>query len=83
MMASAAKGGAGGRHRFLDGVEHRQAEMGAPALAGRDAADDVGAVIQHLLGVEGALVAGDALDDDRGGLVDEDAHGAVSPQCFV
>jgi hypothetical protein len=40
------------------------------ALAGRDAADQVGAVGDGLLGVEGALLAGEALADDLGVLVD-------------
>jgi hypothetical protein len=44
------------------------------ALAGRDATDDVGAVLAHLLGVEGARGAGDALDDELGVLSDEDGH---------
>ena len=61
MMASAQKagatkvmrgGGAGLLHRFLHGVEQRQVEMLAAAFAGRDAADDLGAVGDHLLGVE-------------------------------
>src|SRR5690606_24466916 len=57
-----------------DGVEHRQAEVLAAALARRHAADDLGAVVDHLLGVEGALGAGEALDDDLGVLVDQNAH---------
>ena len=75
MMESAAKGG--GTNTMLavapvsrDGVAHRvehgQAEMGRAALAGGHAADDLGAVGQHLLGVEAADLAGDALDDDAG-----------------
>ena len=40
-----------------------QVEMLAAAFAGRYAADDVGAVGDHLLRVEGALVAGHALHD--------------------
>ena len=43
------------------------------ALAGRDAADDLRAVVAALVGVEGAGLA-EALDDNAGGLVDEDAH---------
>src|SRR5690606_40797077 len=31
-------------------------------------------LLQHLLGVEGALLAGEALHDHLGGLVDENAH---------
>jgi hypothetical protein len=63
-------GGAGRVHRFLHGVEHRQALILGAAFARRHAANDVGAVLDHFLGVEGAFVAGHALDDDRRGLVD-------------
>jgi hypothetical protein len=34
--------------------------------------DDLGAVVDGLLGVEGTVLARDALDEDAGGLVDED-----------
>ncbi len=44
--------------------------MDLAAFAGRDAADHLGAVGDGLLGVEGALSAGDALADDLGVLVD-------------
>src|SRR5690606_16505283 len=67
--------GAGLPGRLADGVKHRDAaEHGLPALARRDAADDLGAVGERLLGVEEADLAGDALDDEAGVLVDEDAH---------
>ena len=61
MIESAAKGGGtntieavgpGLAHRALHGVEDGTAEMGLAALAGRDAADHVGAVVDHVLGVE-------------------------------
>ena len=48
--------------------------MGRAALARRDAADHLGAVGDRLLGVERALLAGEALADDLGVLVDEDGH---------
>ena len=73
-MASAAKGGgtkmtrrvrAGGFHGFGDGVEDGAVEMLGAAFAGRDAADHVGAVRDHLLGVESAFAAGEALHDQR------------------
>src|SRR5690606_4785595 len=57
-----------------DGVEHRQAQVLGAALARRHAAHDLGAVLDHLLGVEGALGTGEALDDDLGVLVDQNAH---------
>ena len=62
--------GAGGLYGILDGVEHRQADVLAAALAGRDAADHLGAVIEHLLGVEGTLRAGETLHDDFGVFID-------------
>ena len=70
---------AGGRTRggygVLDGIVHGPAmDLGA-ALPGRDPAHHVGAVCDHLLGVEGADLAGDALDQHAGGLVDQDGHG--------
>ena len=45
--------------------------MRLPALARRDTADHVGAVIDGLLGMEGALRAGKALADDPGLAVHE------------
>ena len=52
--------------------------MGRAAFAGRDAADHLGAVGDRLLGMERAVLAGDALADDLGVLVDEDGHHAAS-----
>ena len=57
-----------------DGVVDRTVEVRRAALARRHARDDVGAVAEHLLGVEAALLASDALDDEAGILVYEDAH---------
>src|SRR4029077_4258239 len=83
-------GRAGGRHvdhtrvaaglvlRLLDGVEHRQPEMGGPAFAGRGAADHLGAVGDRLLGMEGAVLAGESLADHLGVFVDEDRHQTCS-----
>ena len=75
-MASAAKGGgtkmadgvgAGLPDRLLDGVEDGHLPLEARAAAARgDAGHDLGAVGQHLLGVEAAGRAGDALDEDAG-----------------
>ena len=72
-------GGARRPHRFLHGVEQRAVEMLAAAFAGRDAADDIGAVGDHLLRVEGALVAGHALHQHRRGFVDQNAHDVLLP----
>jgi hypothetical protein len=44
------------------------------ATAGGDAPHQLGAVRQALLGMESALLAGEALADDAGVLVDEDGH---------
>ena len=44
------------------------------AFAGRHAADHPCAVGDGLLGVEGALRAGEALADDARVLIDEDGH---------
>src|SRR5690606_29311626 len=58
-----------------DGVVDGPVEVALPALAGRHARDDVRAVLHHLAGVERALLAGEALDDDAGVAVYEDGHG--------
>ena len=61
-------------HGLLDGVPHREALVGGAALPRRHPADDIGAVFLAAGGVEGALLAGDALDDHPRGLVGQDAH---------
>src|SRR5579859_3426320 len=50
--------------------------MFCSAFCGGDAADHVGAVLNHLLSVEGAFAAGEALHDDFCFFVDENAHRA-------
>ena len=90
-MASAAKGGrnkhgGGGRaglfHGFGDGVEdgHFLAAVleELAALAGRDAGDDLRAVINGELRVPRAEAAGDALDENLGVGFDENGHGKLS-----
>src|SRR5205085_8206983 len=64
--------------RLGDRVEHRHAVHIASLAAGRDAAHDpgAGAVVQALPGQIDRLAPGDALDDERRGLVDQDAHTA-------
>ena len=63
---------------FFDGVEHRDGVVAVldelATFAGRDARHDFGAVVEHLLGVEEALAPGDALHENFGIFVDEDAH---------
>ena len=60
--------------RLGDGVEHRHAVDVAAEPAGRDAADDLGAlaVVQALARQVDGLAAGDALDDEGRVLVDQD-----------
>src|SRR5262245_15030971 len=67
-------GGAGFVRSFLHGVEHRTVELGGASLTRRHTAHDVGAVGDHLLGVEAADVAGKALDDDGILLVNQYTH---------
>ena len=69
---------AGGRNRFVAGVENRQIEVALPAFARRYPADHLRAIGNRLFRVEGALRAGKALADDLGGFVDEDCHSIVS-----
>ena len=63
-----------GFNGFAHGVEHRNAQYVLTALARRYARDDVRAVSEHLLGMEGALAAGNALNDEPRVLIDNDAH---------
>src|SRR5262245_62096351 len=85
-------GGVRGRHvdhadvgfRRLDGVvhgvEHRPVEVPGPAAARRDAADEVRAVGDRLLGMESALLAGEALAVQAVPAIDEDAHRFARPR---
>src|SRR4029079_698368 len=61
-----------------DGVEDRQIEMARAAFARRRAADHLRPVSDRGLGMESAVLAGEALTDDLGVLVDEDGHYAAS-----
>ena len=72
-------------NRIGHGIEHRDLTregillrplVRQSALAGGDARNDVRAVLQHLLRVEGPLTAGDALHHQPRRLVDENAHGS-------
>ena len=54
--------------------------MRLAAFAWGHAADDIGAVADHFLGVEGGLVAGESLHDDAGLFVDQNAHLIGSPR---
>ena len=48
-----------------------------PAFAGRDASDDLRAVINRKLRVPRAKAAGDALDENLGVGFDENGHGKI------
>ena len=48
--------------------------MGLSALAGGNATDHLGAVLQHLLGMVAAFFTGKSLYDDFRMLVDQNAH---------
>src|SRR5579862_1351240 len=61
---------------FGYGVEDRDLDMESPSLAGRYAGHDAGAIGDHLLGVERALAAGEALHNDACSFVNQDAHRA-------
>ena len=59
-------------------VVDRNAVDLAAALAGRDAADDLGAVLETLAGEVERLAPGDSLHDELEILVNDDAHGGSS-----
>ena len=65
--------------RLGDRVEDGEAKMDRAALARRHAAHEPGAVSHRLLGMESAVLAGEALGDDLGVGVDEDGHERLSP----
>ena len=67
--------GLGGLHGIAHGFEHGTVQVLLSAFAGGYAAHHVGAVLDHLGGVEGAFATGEALDQDLALLVDEYAHG--------
>ena len=64
------------RTACVHGVEDRQVEMCCAAFARRDAANDLGAVRDALLSVECAFLAGEALNENTGVFVNENAHRA-------
>ena len=66
--------GAGLGHRGVEGVEDRDAVHVLAALAGRNARDDLGAVVAVAKRVERALAPGDAGDAEARVGVDEDGH---------
>src|SRR5262249_23663858 len=63
--------------RLCDCVEHRQVKMRCPAFARRCATDHLGAVGNRRLRMERAILAGEALANNFGVLVDENSHYAA------
>ena len=57
-----------------DGIEHRAVKMTLTAATRRYAADQLRAVGNGLLGMEGALLAGKALTNDPGIFIDQNSH---------
>src|SRR5258708_2326512 len=57
-------------------VEHRTIKMLGATLAGSHAANNVGAVFDHLPGVKTALTSRESLDEEARLFVDEDTHRA-------
>ena len=64
---------------ILDGIKDWQAKVRAAPLAGSDTAHHVGAIIDHILSVEGADLSGEALDDDAGILMNMNGHAVWAP----
>src|SRR5712691_5125590 len=65
---------AGLPHRFRQRVEHRHVEVSCAAFPWRNARDNLGAVLDHLLRVKTSLAPGEPLDDNPCCLIDEYAH---------
>lgn len=57
-------------HSLLDAVEDGLVEVSLTALSGSDSTNEVGAILDGLAGVEGSLLAGEALADDLRVLTD-------------
>src|SRR5208283_1386411 len=66
-------------HGLRDSIKYRDALQVLPALAGGDAADNLGSVLSHGKGMEGAVPPGDSLHDDARVLADQDAHAYAFP----
>lgn len=60
-------------------VEDGKSKMCGATLLGRDTTDDLGAIVQRLLRVEGALLAREALHDHLGVLIDPHLGGCAHP----
>ena len=64
----------GFRHCVNHRIEHRQIQVFLATFAGRNAAHDLRAVIQSLLGMKGALVTSEPLANDSRFTVDQYTH---------
>src|SRR5450631_413480 len=72
-----AGGGAGGAHRVGNGIKHRLSQMPLAAATRGDAADQLRAVCQTLLGMKSALASGETLTDHACVAIDQYAHAAA------
>ncbi len=61
-------------HRILHRIKHRLVQVCLSAFSGRHAANDIGAVGDHLFGMEGAFFAGKTLNYNLGVFIYENAH---------
>ena len=61
-------------HSVCDRVEHGAVEVGLASLSRSHTTNHVGAVFNHLASVEGAFASCEALHNDLGVAVDENAH---------
>lgn len=64
--------GTGGLDCLFYRVKDWLAEKLLAAFAGCHSSDDIGSVVDHLLGMESAFFSGDSANDDLGVFIDED-----------
>ena len=57
-------------HGIFNRIENRTIKMGLTTLSGGHPTNDVGAVFDHLLCVEGSFLSGETLYDDLGIFID-------------
>lgn len=50
--------------RFFDGIEYRQSQVGLSTFSRGDAADHIGAIVNHFLRMEGANFSGKTLNNN-------------------
>ena len=66
--------GSCGLYTICDGVKNRPVEVLGTAFAGCYAANKLGAILDHLGGVEGAFCSGEALYEDLRIFIDKNTH---------